>query len=112
MIKRYVFSNCKYDPGIKESELGVWVKYDDHLKEVESLKPKWILGSPTKTGWHWIRFAPFSSCIYVEFVKSVDNGVIMLSNKTTHESEQCKGIYQHCPIIEPVDIDAIQDPEE
>jgi hypothetical protein len=105
MIQR---QNAMY--GCSPDDNGDCVLYDDHLKEVELLKSKWIAGAPTKTGWHWIRFAPFSSCIYVEFVKSVDNGVIMLSNKTTHEPEQCKGIYQHCPIIEPVDVDAIQEP--
>lgn len=120
MIQRYFNGYGGIEP---DNELGEYVLYEDHLKEVESLKidkeilesvkedhklikeiiasakPKWLPGPPTTTGWHWLKFNDNSKLIYE------CNGRIptRYSYKYVDNMVVKSGLIvtHHCPIQEP-----------
>ena len=85
---------------VNPDDTGNWINYNDHLKEIELLKPKWIPGPPTTTGWCWLKIKRIDKIdIKVWNISNPDdNGIIRAEY---YQSASQDLILAHCPIQEP-----------
>lgn len=69
---------------------------------------KWIKGAPTKTGWHWVRFADGSKKIVLIIEIGKDGYIKIIEQSMEHGYYlSSRKISNHATIFEP-----IEEPEE